>query len=118
MVTATAPSSAIGRYVRREDGEPKVTGRTKYTGDLQLPGLLHARLVLSPYPHARVTRIDTEAARALPGVVGVYTAADLPLVPTDDLSRSRVPLVRDEALFDGQPVAAVVAESEAIALDA
>jgi len=121
MVTATAPTTAdavIGRRVRREDGEPKVTGRTKYTGDLQLPGLLHARLALSPYPHARVTRVDAEAARALPGVAGVYTAADLPLLPTDDLSRSRVPLASDEVWFDGQPVAVVVAESAAIAMDA
>ncbi len=121
MVTVTAPEApraAIGRRVRREDGEPKVTGRTKYTGDLQLAGLLHARLVLSPYPHARITRIDTEAARALPGVVGVYTAADLPLKHAGELSRSHAPLARDETLFDGQPVVAVVAETEAIATDA
>ena len=121
MVTATAPTTTdtiIGRRVRREDGEPKVTGRTRYTGDLQLPGLLHARLALSPYPHARVTRVDAEAARALPGVIGVYTAADLPLLPTDDLSRSRTPLAPDEVWFDGQPVAVVVAVSAAIAMDA
>jgi len=121
MVTATrpaAPNTVIGRRVRREDGEPKVTGRTKYAGDLQLPGLLHARLVLSPYPHARITRIDTEAARALPGVVGVYTAADLPLQHGHERSRSHAPLARVETLFDGQPVVAIVAESEAVAADA
>ena len=82
MATTTeTTTTAIGRWVRREDGAPKVTGRTVYTGDLKLPGMLHARPVLSPYAHARITRIDTEAARAVPGVVGVYTAGDLPLVP-------------------------------------
>lgn len=113
---ATAP--ALGRWVRREDGAPKVTGRTVYAGDLKLPGMLHARLVLSPYPHARIVSIETEAARSAPGVIGVFTADDLPLAPTSRPNRSRAPLARDEVIFDGQPVAAVVAESEAAAEDA
>ncbi len=113
---ATTP--ALGRWVRRDDGGRKVTGRTVYTGDLTLPGLLHARLVLSPYPHARISGIDTAAARAVPGVVGVYRADDLPLVPADSPNRAREPLARDRVLFDGQPVAAVVATSEAAAEDA
>jgi CO/xanthine dehydrogenase Mo-binding subunit len=95
-----------------------VTGRTVYTGDLKLAGLLHARLVLSPYPHARITRVDAEAARAVPGVVGVYTADDLPLARPEGLTRSREPLARERALFDGHPVAAVVAETEEAAEDA
>ncbi len=94
---AMAPT--IGRWVRREDGAPKVTGRTVYTGDLKLPGLLHARLVLSPYPHARIVSIDAEAARALPGVVGVYTADDLPLTEPKGLTRSRQPLARERVLL-------------------
>src|SRR5579884_3904237 len=113
---ATAP--AIGRWVRREDGAPKVTGRTVYTGDLKLPGMLHARLVLSPYPHARIVSIDTEAARALPGVIGVYTADDLPIGRPKRPNRSQEPLARGEVIFDGHPVAAVVADSEAAAEDA
>jgi len=120
---ATAPAetrttSAIGQWVRREDGAPKVTGRTVYAGDLALPGMLHARLVLSPYPHARIASVDVAAARAVPGVVAVVLADDLPLQPTTDLSRSRDPLARVETAFDGHPVAAVLAESEATAEDA
>jgi len=80
--------------------------------------MLHARLVLSHYPHARIVSIDAEAARALPGVVGVYTAHDLPLIPPHGLSRGRDPLARERVLFDGHPVAAVVAESEEVAEDA
>ncbi len=113
-----ATETPIGRWVRREDGEPKVTGHATYTGDLRLPGLLHTRLVLSPYAHARIERIDTEEARKLPGVVGVFTAGDLPLVVPKDLTRSRDPLARDRVFFEGQPVVAVVAESDEIAEDA
>ncbi|HZS86004.1 MAG TPA: xanthine dehydrogenase family protein molybdopterin-binding subunit [Chloroflexota bacterium] len=113
---ATAPM--IGRWIRREDGAPKVMGSTVYTGDLTFPGMLHARLVLSPHPHARITSIDTEAARALPGVAAVYTAADLPLTRPDQPSRSRQPLATDRVQFDGHPVAIVLAESEEAADDA
>src|SRR4051794_40500829 len=104
-----ATETVIGRWVPREDGERKVTGSARYAGDLQLPGMLYARLVVSPYAHARVVRIDAEAARQLPGVVGVYTAADLPLIEPEDLTRSRDPLARDRTYFEGHPVAAVVA---------
>lgn len=113
-----ATESVIGRRVRREDGEPKVTGRTIYTGDLRLPDMLHARLVLSAYPHARIVSIDVDEARAVPGVVGVYTADQLPLTATKDLTRSRDPLARNRVYFEGHPVAVVVASSEAVAEDA
>lgn len=113
-----ATETLIGRWIRREDGERKVTGRAVYTGDLNLPGMLYARLVLSPYAHARISRINTEAASAVPGVVGVYTAQDLPLVVPEDLTRARDPLARGRTYFDGHPVAAVVAESEQVAEDA
>lgn len=113
-----ATESVIGRWVRREDGEQKVTGTAAYTGDLYFPGLAYARLVLSPYPHARIVSIDAEEARALPGVLGVFTAEDLPMVPPEGLTRTRDPLARDRAYFQGHPVAAVVAESAEIAEDA
>ena len=118
MATETATESAIGRWVRREDGEPKVTGHATYAGDLRLPGMLHARLVLSPYAHARISRIDSEEASRVPGVVCVCTADTLPLVIPEDLTRSRDPLARERTYFEGQPVVAVVAESEAAAEDA
>ena len=65
-------TSSIGRSIRRVDGGEKVTGLTRYAGDLTLPGSVHARLVLSPHAHARIARIDTKAAAAVPGVLGVF----------------------------------------------
>jgi CO/xanthine dehydrogenase Mo-binding subunit len=113
-----ATESVIGRWVRREDGERKVTGRATYTGDLRFPGMAFARLVLSPYPHAKIVSIDAEEARRVSGVIGVYTAEDLPMVPPEGLTRTRDPLARDRVFFEGHPVVAVVAESEEIAEDA
>ena len=69
--------SSIGRSVPRLDGGEKVTGLTRFAGDLQLPVQVHARLVLSPHAHARIVRIDGCRAAALPGVLGVFGAADL-----------------------------------------
>ncbi|KPL86345.1 xanthine dehydrogenase family protein molybdopterin-binding subunit [Ardenticatena maritima] len=108
--------TAIGKRVPLRDGASKAAGRVNYAGDVALPGLLHARLVLSPYPHAAIRAIDTSQARAVPGVVAVLTAEDLPdIVPT---SRHRLLLARDRVIFAGQPVALVVAEDEATAQDA
>lgn len=110
--------SAIGRSIPRVDGREKATGVTRYAGDLRLPGLLHARLVLSPHAHARIVKIDTSAAAAQPGVVGVFTAYDLPLTKADAADRGRCPLALDRVVFVGHPVAAVVAETEPQAEDA
>ncbi|MGE3271479.1 MAG: xanthine dehydrogenase family protein molybdopterin-binding subunit, partial [Chloroflexota bacterium] len=81
--------AVIGRSLPRVDGAEKVTGQARFTADLRIPGLLHARLVLSPYANARIVSIDTSAAEAVPGVVGVYKASDLPLVEPDSGSRKR-----------------------------
>jgi CO/xanthine dehydrogenase Mo-binding subunit len=110
--------SAIGRSVRRVDGGEKVAGLTRFAGDIQLPGMVHARLVLSPHAHARIRRIDASAAAARPGVLGVFSAADLPIPKVDPTARTRCPLAVDRVLFVGHPVVAVVAESEALAEDA
>jgi CO/xanthine dehydrogenase Mo-binding subunit len=108
--------STIGRPTRLIDGETKVTGKIRYVADLHLPGLLQARFVPSPYAHARILDIDTSVALALPGVAAVLTAQDLPdILPTE---RSRLLLARERAIFVGQPVALVLAESEAVAEDA
>src|SRR4051812_34446379 len=109
-------SATIGVPRRRVDGGDKVRGATRYAADLPVPGVLHARLVLATEAHARITAIDTGAARALPGVVAVLTAADLPVSP-DAPGRAGEPLAREEVVFAGQPVAMVVAESEAAAAD-
>jgi CO/xanthine dehydrogenase Mo-binding subunit len=100
----------------RLDSVEKVTGAVRFAGDVAVPGLLHARLVLSPEPHARIEAVSTEAAREVVGVVAVLTAADLPIVAEGSL-RHQEPLARDEVVFAGQPVAMVVAESEAAAED-
>jgi CO/xanthine dehydrogenase Mo-binding subunit len=114
-----AVQSVLGSRVRRVDSEDKITGLARFTADLQLPGVLHGRLLLSPYAHARITRIASGQARTHPGVVAVVTAADLKdLLKADANSRARDLLAGDRARFCGQPVAAVLAESEAAAEDA
>src|SRR6266581_4024053 len=114
-----ALDSALGSRVRRVDSADKITGLAQFAGDLKLVGVLHGRLVLSPYAHARIKKIDAAAALALPGVIAVVTATDLAkLVKTDVNSRARELLADERARFCGQPVAAVLAESEAAAEDA
>jgi CO/xanthine dehydrogenase Mo-binding subunit len=111
-------SSVIGRSLPRVDGGEKVAGLTRFAADLGLAHLAHVRLVLSPHAHARLRRLDTAAAAARPGVLGVFGGADLGLPRPDPTSRTRCPLAVDRALFAGHPVAAVVAESAAVAEDA
>ncbi len=110
--------SIVGRPLRRFDGAEKVTGATQYVDDLRLPHLTHARLVLSPHPHARIIKIDTEQARSHPGVIAVISAASLPPLKANPGSRSDAVLARDEVFSVGQPVVAVVAQTEAAAADA
>src|SRR5215211_3173094 len=105
----------IGRPTRRADAPAKLTGRERYAGDLALPGLLHARPVLSLHPHARLVGVDAAAARLLPGVVAVLTAADLPFAPQGGPPRAAESLAREEIVYAGQPVALVLAEDEATA---
>ena len=82
----------VGKATRRQDGADKVTGRTRYAGDLPVAGLLHARLVLSPYAHARIVNIDTSQALAVPGVKAVYTGETLGMAQRESSSRSQAPL--------------------------
>jgi CO/xanthine dehydrogenase Mo-binding subunit len=92
-----------------------VTGATRFTADLQLHGLAHARLLLSPLPAARILRVDLEAARRAPGVLAAVSGDDLPDL---ELSGPDRPLAHERVFFSGQPVVAVVAETEAQAADA
>jgi CO/xanthine dehydrogenase Mo-binding subunit len=107
----------IGVSRPRIDSAEKVRGETRYTADMPpQAGLLHGRLVLGLDAHARITRIDTAAALAVPGVVAVLTAGDLPIAAMG-AERMYTPLARDHVVFAGQPVAIVLAESEAAAED-
>jgi CO/xanthine dehydrogenase Mo-binding subunit len=108
----------LGKGRKSIDGMDKVTGRARYVGDISLPGMLHARPVLSPYAHARVTAIDTSRAAQVPGVVAVLTAEDLPTKDRAINSRHSAVLAKEKVYFRGQPVVVVVAESEAAARDA
>ena len=113
----TTQHNSVGRATRRQDAPDKLTGRTRYAGDVSVAGLLHARLVLSPYAHARILSIDTSAAEAVPGVQAVYTSETLGMAKRDTSSRTQSPLAHKEALWSGHPVAIVLAETEAAAED-
>jgi len=106
----------IGVRRPRIDAPEKVTGATRYAADGYVHGLLHARLVLATEAHALIRKVDKEAALEIPGVVAVLTAADLPTATTGT-DRTAEPLAREEVVFAGQPVAIVVAETEAAAED-
>ena len=68
--------SVVGKATPKKDGAEKVTGRTRYLHDLVLPRLAHGKILRARHPHARLVRIDTRRAAALPGVLAVLTAAD------------------------------------------
>ncbi len=116
-VDKTKHHTAVGKATRRQDAADKLTGRTRYAGDMAVPGLLHARLVLSPYAHARIVNIDTSAAQAVPGVKAVYTSETLGMANRGSSSRTQSPLAQQEVLWCGHPVAIVLAETEAAAED-
>ena len=107
----------VGHRTKRIDSPPKLTGQERFTADLKMPGLLHARPVGSPYAHARILSIDKTAALAIPGVVAVLTAADLPIAKDDNGNPVAAPLASEEAVHAGQAVALVLAESDAAAQD-
>jgi len=119
-VSRARPLRVVGRSVPRPDAVEKVTGRARYVSDLELPGMLRARLVRSPYSHARIARIDVAAARGRPGVHGAFSSADLGWCDPyfGPAFRDRPILAIDVARFEGEPVAAVVAESDEAADEA
>jgi len=132
MTAVDAPPASGGvlgtRLKRREDAE-LLTGEARYVDDLDIPGALHLALVRSPYAHARIRSIDSSAAAGMPGVVAVFTGADLRsewagAMPcawpvTDDMKNpEHFPLAVDKTCYVGDAVAVVVADSEYAAKDA
>ena len=73
-----SPFKTIGRRMRKVDGLAKAMGQARYTDDVQLPGMLHGKILRSPHPHARIVSVDVSRAEALPGVNGVITGQDMP----------------------------------------
>jgi aerobic carbon-monoxide dehydrogenase large subunit len=123
----------VGQPVRRKEDDTLVRGKGKYTDDFSLPGQAYAWIVRSSHAHGIIRGIDTAAAKAMPGVLGVWTGADLasadygpytcglPLKSRDGsplLQTNRAALVSDKVRFVGDPVAFVVAETLAQARDA
>ncbi len=120
ITTRPAAPPPIGEAIPRLDGVAKVTGAARYTVDLQVPGMAHAWLVRSPYPHARIRGIDRAAASAHPGVVAVVAADDLPDVElVYGHAVADHPLIASgKVRFAGEPVVGIVAEDRVTAAEA
>ncbi len=122
----------LNARVRRNEDERLLTGRARFVDDVHVPGMLHVAFVRSDYAHARLNGVDASAARERPGVVAVYTAADLgdylqpapllvPPPPIKDLvfhARTHLPLAQDKVRYVGEPIAMIVATSRYVAEDA
>jgi aerobic carbon-monoxide dehydrogenase large subunit len=126
MTTEHTTTGLIGASILRVEDGPLITGKGCFTEDIELPGMLHMALQRSPYPHAKIISIDTSAAKAMAGVIAVVTGDDLgerlhvpaiPMVPGMKIPPHPL-LARGAVHAAGTPVAAVVAESRAVAEDA
>ncbi|MBL0419177.1 molybdopterin-dependent oxidoreductase [Ramlibacter sp. AW1] len=111
-------ASTLGTSVPQVNAKAKVLGRAQYAGDIQLPGMLHAKVLRSPYAHARIVRLDVSQALALPGVKCVITGEDGPQVPWGVHKKERLTFAKGVVRFAGEEVAAVAAVTEEIARDA
>lgn len=108
---------AVGQRVKRQDALSKLTGIERYAGDLRVPGMLFARPVMSPHAHARICSVSKSAALAIPGVVAVLTAEDMPIQRDKQGNPVKTPIATGEALYAGHIVALVLAETDAAAQD-
>lgn len=124
----TGPVKEIGRDRRRKEDQRLITGRTRWTDNIVLPGMLHLAMVRSPFAHAKITSIDVSAAKESANVVDVLTGADFgeelgvcinawPITP-DQVTPTHSPMPTDRVAFAGEIVAVVIARSQAEARDA
>jgi aerobic carbon-monoxide dehydrogenase large subunit len=122
-------AAMLGSPIKRREDPRLITGQATYVDDIKIPGMLHMAVLRSPYGHARITRIDTSAARQHPGVVAVYTAEDLksvvgniaiavPLGKIAEGMGNRGALADGKVRFYGDPVAVVIADDRYTARDA
>ncbi|TFV48990.1 molybdopterin cofactor-binding domain-containing protein [Blastococcus sp. TF02A_35] len=125
---AAAPEKEIGKARRRKEDARLITGRTTWTDNMVLPGMLHLAVVRSPVAHARISNVDVSAAREAPGVVAVFTGRDLaeeqgslpcawPVTP-DMVNPGHPSIAVDQVNHVGEAVAVIVARSKAAAQDA
>ena len=126
------PMNTVGHNVPRIDAYERVTGRATYTGDVRLPGMLYARVLRSPHPHARIRSVDVSRAEALPGVRAVITHETHRVVYSSgsiaggrqyndaakDITKNRRYMFDNPVRFVGQPVAAVAAVNRHVAEEA
>jgi carbon-monoxide dehydrogenase large subunit len=133
---ATATERLFGKSIKRREDPRFITGRGKYVDDLKLPGMTYAAFVRSPHAHARIKSIDVAAAKAHPGVIAAFTGKDMtgvnslpcgwdlrkakniPGVVQDLVMPPHMPLTSDVARHVGDPVAVVIADTQAAATDA
>lgn len=117
----------VGRARLRKEDARLVTGQTRWTDNITLPGMLHLAILRSPYAHAKITRIDVSAARNEPNVIAAFSGADLDNqgvlacawpVTEDMVAPTYLPMAVDEVRHVGEPVAVVVARDKASAVDA
>ena len=123
-------STYIGKPITRKEDVRFITGRGKYTDDFKFQHLLHAAILRSPHPHARILSIDASKAREIPGVEAVFTSHDIAgsiglrhitfrMAPLPGLERFlQYPIAHDKVRYVGEPVAVVVASSRYVAEDA
>jgi carbon-monoxide dehydrogenase large subunit len=126
-MTATLAGPEVGRRRLRKEDQRLVTGQTRWTDNLTLPGMLHLAILRSPYAHAKITRIDVSAARQAPNVVAAFSGAELDNqgvlacawpVTEDTVLPTYLPMAVDEVRHVGEPVAVVVARDKGSAVDA
>jgi CO/xanthine dehydrogenase Mo-binding subunit len=108
----------VGKAVPRLEGAEKVTGKTRYAADVEIPDALWAKLLRSPLPHARILKVDTSKAMQIPGVHAVISSADIPPVLTGLRMKDMPVLARERVRYVGEPIAAVAADSPEIAEEA
>jgi CO/xanthine dehydrogenase Mo-binding subunit len=125
LTVAETRTRLVGQNYTTPDLIAKVTGKARYAEDYQADGMLYARLLLSPMPHARVTSIDTSRALAMPGVKAILTVDDLPAVVAGaNLGEGIVAStlsergLTNEPLYEGEPILAVAAVDELTATEA
>ena len=129
VLTSDKEYKVVGTRPVRHDGADKVTGRARYSADLNLPGMLYGKVLRSPHAHARIKSIDTSRAEAMPGVRAVITGADIvePAGRASDLAEgaminfkflSNNIMAQDKALYKGHAIAAVAAVNPHLAEEA